>query len=168
MTNNKRTQVPRELERELKQEAGWRCAIPTCRQTQPLEMAHIIPYEKCKDHTFENMIILCANCHSLYDKKQEKTMTPKAILQIKDNLKILNGRYSPFELRLMQNFLDNPAKHEFLLYGREIDVMFLIKDGLLKESSTQCGNSINFPPKTYILTEAGMLFIKRWKDGQTI
>jgi predicted transcriptional regulator len=49
------------------------------------------------------------------------------------------------------------------LYGRDIDIMYLKHDGLIKESDLKFVNSINFPPKRYYLTERGLKFIERWK-----
>lgn len=39
----KRKKILPGLERDLYMEAGWRCAVPTCRVDKPLEMAHISP-----------------------------------------------------------------------------------------------------------------------------
>ena len=44
-------------------EAGHRCAILTCRQIGPLQIEHIEDWARVKKHDFENMIVLCANCH---------------------------------------------------------------------------------------------------------
>ncbi len=94
-------------------------------------------------------------------------MTIDQMRRVKNNLKIINGRYSLFELRLLHYFLDN-NKDEILLFGRELDVSFLIKDGLLEESSERMANSINFPPKRYFLTGEGKKFIQRWKDNEEL
>lgn len=62
-----RPAVPRQLARDLLVEAGHRCAIPTCRATT-LELAHITPWAKTRAHDFDNMIALCPNCHTRFDK----------------------------------------------------------------------------------------------------
>ncbi|UOE20609.1 HNH endonuclease [Thermobifida halotolerans] len=31
-------------------------------------MAHIVPWAKVREHTFENMIVLCPNCHTRFDR----------------------------------------------------------------------------------------------------
>ena len=62
----KRPPIPAELERAVLIECGHRCAIPTCRQV-PVELAHIIPWSRCKAHTFDNLIALCPTCHTRYD-----------------------------------------------------------------------------------------------------
>ncbi|MFE3073138.1 HNH endonuclease [Streptomyces sp. NPDC059247] len=62
-----RTKVPRPLARQLFVEVGHRCAIPTCRAT-PLEIAHIVPWHRVQRHDFHNMIVLCPNCHTRFDR----------------------------------------------------------------------------------------------------
>ena len=60
-----RPAIPRELERALFVEAGHRCAIPTCGAVAPPVIEHIDDWATVKEHRFENMIVLCANCHGL-------------------------------------------------------------------------------------------------------
>jgi hypothetical protein len=64
-----RPAIPRPLERRVLVEAGHRCAIPTCR-AQPVEFAHIIPWAKVREHSYENLIALCPTCHTRYDAKE--------------------------------------------------------------------------------------------------
>jgi len=61
-----RDSIPAEIRREVLVEAGHRCAIPTCRYPH-VEIHHIVPWEICKSHDFENLIALCANCHRRAD-----------------------------------------------------------------------------------------------------
>jgi 5-methylcytosine-specific restriction endonuclease McrA len=81
-----RRAVPRALERELLFEAGYRCAIPVCQQT-PVELAHIKPWAEVGDHTFDNMIALCPNCHRRYDRGE---IERAALRRYKMNLSVLN------------------------------------------------------------------------------
>lgn len=62
-----RPKAPRPLVRQLLVEAGHRCAIPTCRAT-PLEIAHIVPWHRVRRHDLPNMIVLCPNCHTRFDR----------------------------------------------------------------------------------------------------
>jgi hypothetical protein len=48
------------------------------------------------------------------------------------------------------------------LWGRDLDVLFLVKDGMLKQSSKQFQNAANFPPTEFVLTPKGKEFIQRW------
>ncbi|WP_090346131.1 HNH endonuclease [Pseudomonas guariconensis] len=51
------------LKRAVLIEAGHRCAIPTCRHPD-IEIHHIIPWETCQKHEYQNLIALCPNCHT--------------------------------------------------------------------------------------------------------
>ena len=72
-----RPAIPLALERAVKIEAGHRCAIPTCRYPR-VEVAHIVPWAEVREHTLENLIALCPNCHDLYDK--DKKIDQKSML----------------------------------------------------------------------------------------
>ena len=61
----RRPPIPREIQRPVLVEDGRRCAIPTCRST-PVELAHIGPGSKFREHRFENFMALCPTCHIRY------------------------------------------------------------------------------------------------------
>lgn len=93
---NRKT-MPTALKRKVLVEAGHRCAVPTCRQI-PVEVHHIVDYAKVQEHRFENLIALCANCHTL---ATERRIDESSVLQYKRNLAIINGLYEPFERRVL-------------------------------------------------------------------
>jgi len=57
-----RPAIPADLRRRVLLEAGHRCAIHTC-QHPDVDVHHIVPWHKCREHAFENLIALCPNCH---------------------------------------------------------------------------------------------------------
>jgi hypothetical protein len=57
-----RPAIPADLKRRILVEAGHRCGIPRCEATQ-IDIHHIEPWEVCKKHEYENLIVLCPNCH---------------------------------------------------------------------------------------------------------
>lgn len=57
-----RPAIPAEIRRAVLVEAGHRCAIPRCGQTE-LDVHHIIPWETCQTHEYSNLIALCPICH---------------------------------------------------------------------------------------------------------
>lgn len=59
---SKRPSIPAELKRKVLVEAGHRCAIHTCRHPTT-DVHHIVPWEDCHEHSYENLIALCPNCH---------------------------------------------------------------------------------------------------------
>ena len=66
-----RPPIPTDVERRLLVECGHRCAC--CGQPVSLEKAHIIPWSETKDHSFENLVVLCSTCHTRsHDEKWDK------------------------------------------------------------------------------------------------
>jgi 5-methylcytosine-specific restriction endonuclease McrA len=84
-----RPPIPAEIRRKVLVEAGHRCAIPTCRYIQ-VEIHHIIPWEHCKEHNYENLIALCPNCHARADKGE---IDRKSLRLYKDNLRYALASY---------------------------------------------------------------------------
>jgi hypothetical protein len=95
-----RPNIAAQLERDVKMEAGYRCAIPSCRQ-HPVQIAHIVPWSKVRVHQYSNLIALCGVCHARYDRGE---IDRKAMRQFKANLGIINARYGEYERRLLEFF----------------------------------------------------------------
>lgn len=126
-----RTHLPINLKRRVLVEAGHRCAIPTCRDTTT-EIAHIVPYSKVKAHTFDNLIALCPNCHTRFDKGE---IDFKSIIIYKSNLSLfkLSGLanhdfnvtlWSEESGGLITYYVENHSKYaimDFVLYINKID-----------------------------------------------
>lgn len=168
-----REAIPRELERDLLIEAGYRCAIPTCRTVAPLEIDHIDDYAGVKEHKFENMIVLCRNCHGLKGDKRRQ-LDRKALGQYKANLSVLNNRYGDLERRVLQYFADNADKKEITLSGgMGLQLSHLIRDGYLERLEQSLRVKIDqadvFPMiENYRLTQAGREFINHWLAAQPL
>ena len=109
-----RPPIPRPLERDLFVEAGYRCAVPTCRAFAPLQIDHIEDWSRVREHRFENMIVLCANCHGRKGDKRGQ-IDRIALRQFKANLALLNHRYGEFERRILDYFAANPGLNLILL-----------------------------------------------------
>lgn len=61
-----RPAVSAALRRKILVEAGHRCAIHSCRNPD-VDVHHIVPWDKCQEHNYENLIALCPNCHRRAD-----------------------------------------------------------------------------------------------------
>lgn len=57
-----RPAIPQQTQRDLLFECRYRCAC--CCESVSLEKAHIVDWSKSQDHAFENLVVLCANCHT--------------------------------------------------------------------------------------------------------
>ncbi|MER5463826.1 HNH endonuclease signature motif containing protein [Streptomyces sp. NPDC002668] len=122
-----RPAIPQPMQRQVRVEAGHRCAIPTCRAT-PVELAHIRPYAQVLEHTLENLIALCPTCHTRFDRGD---IDRESMRQYKANLGLLSGRYGPLELQALQWFADDTSRQEIDI-PRGVDWAFgnLTRDGL--------------------------------------
>ena len=161
-----RPAIPTKIKRAVLVEAGHRCAIPTCRQT-PVELAHIIPWSKVKEHAFENLIALCPTCHTRFDRGDIDKLS---IEQYKSNLALINDRYNDLEIRILESFHTNQAQTEVKLPGgMNLMVAYLLKDGLLSKTGEVAIYFNGVPShEIYSITEQGKQFIENWVAGRTI
>jgi hypothetical protein len=103
-----RSSIPAETKRRILIEAGYRCAVPTCRF--PIaENAHIVSYAESKDHSYENLVALCPNCHTMYDSGK---IDRAAIIAYKKKLLFLNEVYSRCELLIKRLLEEGIVTHE--------------------------------------------------------
>lgn len=71
--------ISEEIKRRLYAESMGRCMNPACQRElfsengDIIEKAHIDPYCETADNTFENLILLCPNCHTEFDKNHKFT-----------------------------------------------------------------------------------------------
>lgn len=69
-----REKISENIKRRLYADSMGRCMNPNCQEDlfmgegDIVEKAHITPYCKTVDNSYENLIILCPNCHKAYDK----------------------------------------------------------------------------------------------------
>jgi HNH endonuclease len=165
MTTSDRPAISSQLEREVKMEAGFRCAIPACKQT-PVMMVHIEPYRDVKSHSFDNLIALCPNCHKRYDDGQ---IDRKSMKLYKAKLSIINNRYGDLEQRVLTYFAKRPELSSVELIAgtqTEIQVMYAVDDGLIRKVNEYPAPGGSFTSgynlALYELTEKGKDFINKW------
>ena len=140
-------------------EAGYRCAVPTCRFLIT-ENAHIISWSDSKDNSYENLIALCPNCHTMFDSgKIEKA----AIIAYKKKLLFLNDVYSRFEL----DVLDHLKNHKRALIPGELLVKRLLEEGLIQHEEEFMIHGFGDGEDilgifSVILTEKGKRMLEDW------
>lgn len=166
-----RPAVPAALRRELYEEAGYRCAIPTCRGTSALEMAHIRPWSEVQEHAYENMIVLCAVDHTRFDRGEIPRRSMEAF---KDNLTLMNGRYSEFERRILETFAqgteaDLASGTLPIPGGTSYTVSYLLRDGLVIVEPNDQISIGGLPPYELVeLTQKGIDAVRRLRSAQRI
>ena len=170
-----RDHIPANVRRSVLVEAGHRCAIPTCRATTT-EIAHIIPWEKTKDNSEENLIVLCPNCHTRFDKKE---MDRTAVRMYKKNLGIINQRYGELERRIFEEAAKSKKRLFIVGAGGDLLCANAVKDGLLSYQPGIKGLTIEvqmdgqpygtFPMHfAYLVTDEGLQFVEKYHAGMDI
>ena len=132
--------IPENVERRLYAESMGRCMNPDCRkelfclQGDIIERAHIDPYCQTADNSFENLVVLCPNCHS-----QTETYCSSSKGNHKKNYCLVCGKeiskkstYCPECFHYLQRKVNRPSKDDlindfnnlksFLQVGRKYNV----------------------------------------------
>lgn len=170
-----RPAIPAQMRRDVLIESGYRCAMPHCRETQ-IDINHIVPYVEVQEHTFDNLVALCPNCHRRYTNGE---IDRKAMFQIKANLSILSHRYGELERRYLNrqaNLGPVAGSVTMLSGGLELLMANLVADGIVTQASVnaiQIGfgqpDVPDFPVViAFVLTPRGQAFIEHWVAGQPI
>ncbi len=171
----KRDPIPEPVRRSVLVEAGHRCAIPTCRAT-PVDIAHIVPWSKTKDHSEGNLIALCPTCHRRYDRGEIDRQSMKAY---KTNLGVIHGRYGELERRIFEAVARSGERLVIVGAGGDLLCAHAVRDGLLEHVPGIKGVDMvvehegqpygTFPTTFgYWVTEEGMRFVQRYQDGREI
>jgi hypothetical protein len=135
-----------------------------------VELAHIEPWSKTREHTFDNMIALCPTCHTRFDQGH---IDRKSMRMYKANLTIVNSRYGDLERRVIEAFARNPSATAVDLPGSLVVLlMYLLQDGLLMSakmegriSAVSGGSAVELTPTRYLLTPKGREFVTRWANA---
>ncbi|HYD91820.1 MAG TPA: HNH endonuclease signature motif containing protein [Flavobacterium sp.] len=159
-----RIPIPSELKRKILVESGHRCSIPTCR-FPTTEVAHIVPYSETKKHEYDNLIALCPNCHTRFDKGE---IDKKSMRVYKKKLVFLSERYSRFELNVLDYLR---AKGKVTIAG-PLTVKNLLDEGLIKNVNTMSYITYNDGEQEVsdfiaVLTSEGLEFIDNWTDAES-
>lgn len=163
-----RQRIPNDVKFRVLVEAGYRCAVPTCRTILTLDLHHIIEVNKDSGNDPDNLICLCPNCHALYHRQK---IPQEAIRIWKMILVSLNNAYDKeaIDYLLMLHIIENTDDKDFSL--------IVSGDGFLRFSALLNSGMINV---TYIprsryghdacydlgLSEKGNSFVAAWKSGK--
>ena len=168
-----RPPIPRGLERDVLVEAGHRCAIPRCLQ-YPVQIHHIVNWEQCQRHEFENLIALCGVCHDRTRLGGRAGIDRQSLRRYKANLGIMNSRYNDQERRLLEAFAAQPNSVQVFGADAEFTFMYLLKDSLVRKTPGVHRNGTYYKSSfggrdnenSYVLTEQGLEWINNWINGE--
>lgn len=130
-----------------------------------------MPWADTREHTFENLVALCPNCHTHYDRQE---IDRQSMLMYKRNLGLVSGRYGEAERRLLDMFAKTPNPRQFIAdRPMDFEFIYLIEDGLLSKPAqkpimvyTLAGATYPMGPTPYWLTDDGLRFVERLRAGQ--
>jgi HNH endonuclease len=156
-----RTKLPLKTVTIVLTEAGYRCAVPTCRTILALDIHHIWEVSAGGGDGPENLVALCPTCHTPYHRG---TIESASIYAYKSML-VAIGRAFDLEAIDKLLFLEILPKDYLIVSG----------DGLLHFSRLIAANFADFGMKannnsllvTYAvnISEKGRQLIHAWKQG---
>jgi hypothetical protein len=142
-----RPSIPEAIKRDILIEAGHRCAIPTCKNSANIDLHHIVPWEKSKEHKAENLIALCPNCHRL---AHDGSIDKKSLLKYKEVCQKLLNPPAHYESEVKAYIKFNPNTATGILDANNI--VGFIDHGILNFSF----NFLNlFTDESYVINAIG-------------
>ena len=78
-----RTAIPHEIAVAVLAEAGYRCAVPTCRTILAIDPHYIIEISEGSGYVVDNLLALCPTCHALFHRgviRRDSIYTWKSVL----------------------------------------------------------------------------------------
>lgn len=157
----KRTRIPETIRLEVLTEAGYRCAVPTCRSILAVDLHHLEQVCEGGGNDASNLIALCPTCHALYHRG---TIKAESIYAYKAMLVAISHAYD----------LDAIDKLLFLSM-HDKDFLVVSGDGALHFAHLVAGGLASLTLKannqwllvTYAvnLSERGVQLIQAWKAG---
>jgi len=64
----KRKHIPQSVRQAALIEAGYRCAVPTCRTILAIDLHHIVEVSEGGGNDISNLLALCPTCHALFHR----------------------------------------------------------------------------------------------------
>jgi len=156
-----RKRIPSNIKTQVLTEAGYRCAVPSCRELLLLDLHHMYQVSEGGKDEAANLIALCPTCHAYYHRG---TIPREAIFAYKSTLVAINRAFDLEAIdRLM--FLETLTK-DFLIVSGDGVLHFdrLIAAGLASITPKGYNNALLV---TYAvnLSAKGKMLIAAWKSG---
>jgi len=156
----KRKKIQTDIVTAVLTEAGYRCAVPTCRAILAIDLHHMVEVAEGGGNALTNLIALCPTCHALFHRG---VISRESIYSWKSILVALS---QAFDLEAIDNllFLSKLMPKQLAISG----------DGVLKFARLIAADLAAFrllmqngPLLLYEvgLTQKGQLLIDAWKQG---
>lgn len=155
-----RPPIPADIRRRVLVEAGHRCAIPTCRHID-VDVHHIVPWETCSEHEYENLIALCPNCHRM---AHQDRIDRKSLRIYKANLRYTHDRFSQIEVDMLFELFKKPAGEGIqwppylaMLIKRLLDAEYV--DVIPNQRGGVFIGGMRSDPDLYVISDLGRQFV---------
>jgi hypothetical protein len=145
-------------------EAGYKCAVPTCRGILALDIHHMYQVADGGGDDPENLIALCPTCHTLYHRGNYSS---DSIYAWKSMLVALSRA---FDLDAVDRLLFlNGCSKDFLVVSGDGLLHFgrLIAAGLASMDQ-KANNNWQIVTYTINISEKGRQIIEAWKSGDRV
>jgi len=155
-----RRKIPQNVVIQVLTEAGYRCAVPTCRNILALDIHHIVEVSEGGGNHPGNLLPLCPTCHALFHRGE---IDSNAIYAWKSILVALSQAYDTAAIDDLL-FLSTPEVADLRVSG----------DGVLKFSRLVAGGLVTYrlfmqngPILLYEvnLTNRGAQLVAAWRSG---
>lgn len=159
-----RTKIPLNTKTIVLTEAGYRCAVPRCRNILALDMHHMYQVANGGGDSPSNLIALCSYCHDMYHRGNIPT---EAIYAWKSMLIAISRA---FDLDAVDRLLFlEPLEKDFLIVSGDGLLHFsrLIAAGL---ANVELNGDNNGLLVTYAIniSQKGKMLISAWRDGDRV
>lgn len=177
-----RASIPDRVRRDVLTEAGYRCAVPTCRGILALDLHHVVPVREEGPGEASNLIALCPTCHALHERG---TMPREAIETYKTLLVALTGAFDRPSIDLLLFLASTQPETEGASYTRDVVAdpprvgerhLTVSGDGLVRFAAVIASGYADYTVlamssarmMTYMvrLTQRGMELVNAWKSGR--
>ena len=160
-----RKSIPNDVRQAVLIEAGYRCAVPTCRTILALDLHHVVPVSEDGDNTADNLIALCPNCHALHHRGE---ISEEAIRVYKGMLVALRNAFDQATIDDLL-FLSLQDRPRFFTGDATLQFRRLVAAGLVNVGR---GHPRDYRNPTCVetvhkieLTERGQLVMEAWRAG---
>lgn len=150
-----RQSIPIETHRQVLHEAGYRCANPACRMVLAMNIHHLDPVSNGGSSTFDNLVALCPNCHTLH---HQNVIPHDSLRAWKILLLSLN---EAFDRKAVDILLALRKIHKINLKGEGmLEIAGLISSDLVKWKQHHTDSF------DIMLSQRGSIFLEAWVSGR--
>ncbi len=142
-------------------EAGYRCAVPTCRAILALDMHHIWEVAVGGGDDPSNLIALCPTCHALYHRG---TIAAESIYLYKSMLVSLSQAFDRDAIDKLL-FLHTTPTDQLALSGDGVLTFSRLISAGLATYTCKANNAWQLVTYTVTLTEKGRQLVTAWSSG---